>query len=324
MGGEKPKTILTDQDVAMAKAISIVMPETFHGLCTWHIRQNALRHVNHLYQTSSQFCLDFEACIDLHEEEGKFLNAWNSLLVEHNVPEDSWLHTIFPLKEKWAWAYVRKTFTAGMRSTQLSESFNADLKNDLKSDLHLVQFFTHFKRAVDGKRNNESEAEYDSKHKPPKFKTTKSRMLVQAGNVYTPRIFEEFQAEYEEYQDTCIRDLKGGLYAVTNYDNPKERIVMGNPVEQYVYCDCRKFETHGILCSHALKVLDVMNIKLIPEHYILKRWTRDARLGKKKKRCNGMVRIAQDDGGEARENVCGEEVREDRQGTTATAVDRCR
>jgi hypothetical protein len=76
--------------------------------------------------------------------------------------------------------------------------------------------------------------------------------------------------------------LKEGLYAVTNYDNAKERIVMGNIKEQRVYCDCRKFETHGILCSHALKVLDVMNIKLIPEHYILKRWTRDARLGSNK------------------------------------------
>ncbi|PNX56347.1 protein FAR1-related sequence 5-like, partial [Trifolium pratense] len=69
MGGAKPKTILTDQDAAMAKAVSLVMPETFHGLCTWHIRQNAIRHVNHLYQKSSQFGKDFEACIDLHEEE---------------------------------------------------------------------------------------------------------------------------------------------------------------------------------------------------------------------------------------------------------------
>ncbi|GAU15754.1 hypothetical protein TSUD_235700 [Trifolium subterraneum] len=112
MGGEKPKTILTDQDVAMAKAISLVMPETFHGLCTWHIRENALRHVNHLYQKSSQFNSDFEACIDLHEEEDEFLNAWNDLLLEHKVSDDSWLHSIFRVKEKWAWAYVRKIFTA--------------------------------------------------------------------------------------------------------------------------------------------------------------------------------------------------------------------
>ncbi|KAJ1375774.1 FAR1 DNA-binding domain [Sesbania bispinosa] len=34
--------------------------------------------------------------------------------------------------------------------------------------------------------------------------------------------------------------------------------------------------------SHDLKVLDVMNIKLIPQHYILKRWIRDARFGAKK------------------------------------------
>ncbi|CAK8575052.1 unnamed protein product [Lathyrus sativus] len=72
---ENPKTILIDQDTIRAKAISLVMPETFHGLCTWHIRQNALRHINHLYQKSSHFGLDFEACINLHEEEGEFLNA---------------------------------------------------------------------------------------------------------------------------------------------------------------------------------------------------------------------------------------------------------
>jgi zinc finger SWIM domain-containing protein 3 len=41
MSGKKPKTILTNQDAAMAKAISLTMPKTFHGLCTWHIRENA-------------------------------------------------------------------------------------------------------------------------------------------------------------------------------------------------------------------------------------------------------------------------------------------
>jgi len=84
MGGKKPRTILTDQNVAMAKAISLVMSETFHGLCTWHIRQNTLRHVNHLYKKSKHFCSDFEACIDLHGEGDEFLNAWNSLLVNRD------------------------------------------------------------------------------------------------------------------------------------------------------------------------------------------------------------------------------------------------
>lgn len=91
----------------MAKDISLVMSKTFHGLCTWHIRQNALKHVNHLYQKSPQVSLDFEACIYFHEE-GEFLKAWNSLVVEHKVSKGSWLHMIFQLKKKWAWIYVQK------------------------------------------------------------------------------------------------------------------------------------------------------------------------------------------------------------------------
>ena len=44
-------------------------------------------------------------------------------------------------------------------------------------------------------------------------------------------------------------------------------------------CSCRKFETFGILCCHALKVFDVLDIKIIPGLYLLKRWTREAKNG---------------------------------------------
>ncbi|KAL3523119.1 hypothetical protein ACH5RR_015953 [Cinchona calisaya] len=46
MSGQKPKTILTDQDVAMAKAFASKWPETQHRLCIWHIYQNAANHLN--------------------------------------------------------------------------------------------------------------------------------------------------------------------------------------------------------------------------------------------------------------------------------------
>ena len=46
-----------------------------------------------------------------------------------------------------------------------------------------------------------------------------------------------------------------------------------------VQCSCMKFSFLGILCSHALKVLDKKNVKRIPAHYVLKRWTQDAKVG---------------------------------------------
>jgi zinc finger SWIM domain-containing protein 3 len=38
-----PKTIFADQDPAMTKVIEKTMPNTIHGLCTWHTGQNAIK-----------------------------------------------------------------------------------------------------------------------------------------------------------------------------------------------------------------------------------------------------------------------------------------
>src|SRR6185312_16698015 len=61
--------------------------------------------------------------------------------------------------------------------------------------------------------------------------------------------------------------------------NEEECIVIGDPLNQIVSCSCGMFNRTGILCAHGLKVVDLMNIKILPTHYILKRWTREARNG---------------------------------------------
>lgn len=49
-------------------------------------------------------------------------------------------------------------------------------------------------------------------------------------------------------------------------------------MDDYLMCSCRHFETNGILCSHAIKVLrDGMNCIEVPTHHIMKRWTTNAR-----------------------------------------------
>ena len=40
-----------------------------------------------------------------------------------------------------------------------------------------------------------------------------------------------------------------------------------------------EFTFVGIIYCHALKVLDKKNVKGIPTHYVLKRWTQDAKVG---------------------------------------------
>jgi zinc finger SWIM domain-containing protein 3 len=52
---KRPQTVFTDQDQAMGKALVEVMPGTYHGLCTWHLMQNAIKHLANFMKGESQF-----------------------------------------------------------------------------------------------------------------------------------------------------------------------------------------------------------------------------------------------------------------------------
>lgn len=70
--------MFTDHDQAMARALREVMPETYHGLCTWHLRQNDIRHLGNLMKDGSCFLRDFSACLYNYKEESDFEVAWSA------------------------------------------------------------------------------------------------------------------------------------------------------------------------------------------------------------------------------------------------------
>ncbi|XP_050255522.1 protein FAR-RED ELONGATED HYPOCOTYL 3-like [Quercus robur] len=250
-----------------------------------HGEANAERHLGHLLKNESQFNDDFLACIYEYDGEDEFLTAWNEILDKYDFRENKWLIGPFKLKEKWAQAYVKRTFTAEMKTTQLSDSFNVDLKDCLRIDLNIVEFFTHFERVENQKRDKELEAEYNSRHKFPRLRLKGSPMLNQVITVYTPTLFDLFQTKVEEVMTLSILERNVSQthsYVVGVFNQDGKYEVMWNPLDETLSCSCRKFESFGILCRHGLKVLDVLDIKLILNKYIMKRWRRDAKDGSRK------------------------------------------
>ena len=61
-----------------------------------------------------------------YEDEETFEQAFNTIRAK--ASKQSWLDSIYKVKEKWAECYLKDVFTLGMRSTQLSESLNSELK----------------------------------------------------------------------------------------------------------------------------------------------------------------------------------------------------
>jgi hypothetical protein len=142
---------------------------------------------------------------------------------------------------------------------------------------HTLRFLKHFERVVQEKMDKELLSLFDSMKNLPRVKM-RTTMLVQVSKLYTPLIFEAFQLQYERSVVACARPLDGEneyLVTIGNEDLifEKEYKVIVNSLEQIVICTCNQFKRIGILCGHALKVLNLMNIKTLPPQYILKRWT---------------------------------------------------
>lgn len=280
MSGKKPQTILTDEDAAMAKAIKLVMPESHHRICVWHMNQNACKHLAGVVKEYKKFNADFQNCIYDKEEEDEFINAWNRMLEKYDLQENKWLERLFQKKEQWALVYGRNTFSADMSGTQRSESMNNELKGYISVKYDILTFLEHFDRLLSDKRYEEVKNDFKTTQSTPWPKADLT-ILRQATRIYTPAIFKVFQ---EQVLQTLNCDLyycgdidAEMVYKLKVHGKHHEHVVKFSPTEGKVRCSCKKFEFLGILCCHALKILDVNNIKEIPKQYILQRWTIDAK-----------------------------------------------
>ncbi|XVF30406.1 hypothetical protein REPUB_Repub16aG0054500 [Reevesia pubescens] len=74
---------------------------------------------------------------------------------------------------------------------------------------------------------------------------------------------------YEVAEDVMVGDDRKYVIFTVNF----------NEAECEVSCKCCLFEFRGILCRHALSVLIIRKVKVIPAKYILARWRKDLKRG---------------------------------------------
>ncbi|KAL0320528.1 UNVERIFIED_CONTAM: protein FAR1-RELATED SEQUENCE 1 [Sesamum radiatum] len=252
MSGKQPKTILTDQDAAMAKALAITWPNTCHRLCIWHIYQNAAIHLSSVFARFTSFSKDFSSCIYDFEEEEEFLCAWEEMLDKYELKTNEWLERMFKLREKWALVYGRQYFCADMITTQRSESMNSVLKRYVSYKHNLLQFFHHFDRLIDERRYQELKADLRTCHSTP-VASFPVEILKHAGSVYTHEVFELRKA-YDSQIELCGEIGEMSEYKITPFRKHYQHTVMYDSSQGNISCSCKKFEFAGILCSHVLKV----------------------------------------------------------------------
>ncbi|XP_039155375.1 protein FAR1-RELATED SEQUENCE 5 [Eucalyptus grandis] len=282
MENKAPKTMFTDQDQVMAKAIRTVFPNTQHRLCTWHIMKNANQNIPHLYHKPGFRDKYFLALVYRCKSEDEFESTWREMEERWDTKDNIWLQRLYDLRHKWSLAFGHDIFTCGMRSSQRSESINNVFQKIGSKTLTFIQFVYYYEKQVKHMREIESQDDYSCRETPKLM--VSHDILMHAASVYTGAIFTRFNHEFlQSLSEIIVSSTFDGLiysYTLKCRGTQREHVVRFAPADSSVFCECKLFESKGWLCRHALKVLiENISVTHIPPAYVLKRWTKGAKQG---------------------------------------------
>lgn len=206
------------------------------------------------------------------------------MINEWGISENTWLTKLYELRQKWSPAFSHDTFSANIRSTQRSESTNNIFHQISGKTMTIIEFVHHYDDNITNMREEENEDDYNSSRGKPLLFLPQHEILKHASEWYTTRIFNMFQDEFKNclmYRVFgCTRIGTQTMYKLRRRGSNREHVVQFDPFELTVMCDCFKFESMGLLCRHALYVLNsIAEVDKIPERYMLKCWTKGAKKG---------------------------------------------
>jgi len=75
MSNKKPQTIYTDQTSALLNSILNIFPSVFHGLCSWHMAENAKKNLGS--RANSSFFDELTNLVSNVDDESDFDYNWD-------------------------------------------------------------------------------------------------------------------------------------------------------------------------------------------------------------------------------------------------------
>ena len=107
----------------------------------------------------------------------------------------------------------------------------------------------------------------------------------QAAKFYTREVFDRFQKLIAENTSYNLEQQEAGgvglHFALVASDGNDARTyrVQADVVNGSYECSCNMFDMCGLICPHIVRVMVHLNVQLIPERYLLERWSDAATKG---------------------------------------------
>ncbi|XP_021771339.1 protein FAR1-RELATED SEQUENCE 1-like [Chenopodium quinoa] len=204
------------------------------------------------------------------------------MIKTYKLEKNSWFKRLYNLRKKWCTALSKDFFSAGILSSQRSESTNNAVGFKATKNTNFTDFFKIFNQTIKRWRKNESDADFKCSNSHPYSHLPFYGILKHAAEVYTQTIFRDFETEFT-YSIGCITllhlEVQGYFFyevQIENNEASKQKVTY-NSADNSVACSCKNFEEVGWLCYHAIRVLQQHSVTRIPNQYISTRWTKFAK-----------------------------------------------
>ncbi|XP_056688006.1 protein FAR1-RELATED SEQUENCE 9-like [Spinacia oleracea] len=113
------------------------------------------------------------------------------------LENDDWFNRLYGLKEKWCTTLSKDFFSAGILSSQRSESTNHAVRFKSNKSTTLTEFYSIFQATINRWRKTEEKDDFDCTRGIPTSELSMSAILKQAANVYTITLFRDFEEEFK-------------------------------------------------------------------------------------------------------------------------------
>nr|XP_043623414.1 protein FAR-RED IMPAIRED RESPONSE 1 isoform X2 [Erigeron canadensis] len=282
MGGieKAPKVILTDQGKALEMATAEILPTSRHCFSLWSVLEKIPENLGHVIRRHDKFASKFNKCIFKSLTDEQFDMRWWKLVGRFELQENEWFHSLYEDRKKWVPTYMKDTFLAGMSTSQRADSVNSFFDKYIHKKVTLKELVRQYEMILQNRYQEEAIADFDTCHKQPALKSP-APCEKQMSSIYTHAIFKKFQVEVlgvagchpkTEQEDESIT-----IYKVDDREKTESFMVTWNKIKSDFWCSCLSFEYKGFLCRHVLIVFQLCGLSSIPDRYILKRWTKDAK-----------------------------------------------
>ncbi|XP_050374816.1 protein FAR1-RELATED SEQUENCE 5-like [Argentina anserina] len=284
MNNVKPKSVVTDGCESMQNAIDKHMPGTKHRLCAWHIGRNVGQNIK---ETEVQKTLGKLIYTSYSIDEWQ--SEWDNMVRKHKLENNSWLDSLYEKRKKWAEAFCRGNWYAGICTTQRCEGMNHTCKIILSKFTTLVDFIPRYQRCVGRLRDRVMYDNFKSKNHIREYATHLTDMEEFVFKTFTDDIYLVIRTQMDFEKSFIIDcripdwDSQNLMVYVTQYSKRSRRWAVqyiacnaANNVEESYSCSCQLYESDGIPCAHIFCVLKSEGVREYPKSLICERWKKSS------------------------------------------------